>query len=236
MNFGPGHGARVTPDDIAAATDLVERTRTTDYLINLLFQVPDMGPGRTLFDRDQAAVGTVLISNTPGGCDDDVRRLAVIRAMGRTYREDPRSTIMPIGVVMLGGEIAARYLYQRLIRQHGPYGLEPLATAISILWPPPGEEPPRHPGHPGMSLARLVSGPMNHLFTPGDIRALRALAGAFCEDQEMQLRCTARICNSAAGRPQDLRSGDLPTVRESVLTSRTATHLSPPPALLTPGT
>ncbi|WP_409239924.1 hypothetical protein [Streptomyces sp. PA5.6] len=80
------------------------------------------------------------------------------------------------GVIMLAGEVAARYLPTQLAREHGPYGLEPFQAAIALLWPLPDESVPSVQGHPAIALLRLTTGLYKDLSSIVEIKARQALA------------------------------------------------------------
>lgn len=235
MTFHQSAVARVTDRDIEAAAEASERLKESPRgFTDLLFSVPSYGPAQHMSPRDRAAVGVVLTYNS--GCweQHEDQLLQVIRAVGRVHRRDTDTGyIMQPGVIMLAGEVAARYLYQQLAREHGPHGLEPLAAAIAVVWPLPGETVPHVQGNPAMALLRLTTGPYKNLFTTAEIQAMRLLARALptC-DPVPQLRCAARICETITRYRGRFRGHCLTAVREAVVTARTTGKPQSIPATL----
>ncbi|MFJ4342991.1 hypothetical protein [Streptomyces sp. NPDC088915] len=220
--------ARVTETDIEAAAAFREKLdeRPTGFA-DLLFDPPAHGPTAWLNPNDQAAVGVTLTYRHPGAPDQD-RLLPVLHAVGRCHSYGVRQ-LMQVGTVMLGGEIAARYLYQQLARRYPPFFLKPLKTVIALQWPLPEEGRPDGPQHPAMALLRLANGPDRGLFTVTEIQAMRLVARTLPGggDQEQRLRCAAQICSTFARGHIRFRREDLAAVREEVLTARTADQLNP---------
>ncbi|MFJ4342992.1 hypothetical protein [Streptomyces sp. NPDC088915] len=223
--------ARVTAQDAEIAdAKAAKLNRTEDGVTGLLFTVPDHGPTAHMLAQDRAAVGIALTWG-PGLWDlDETRLLRVIHATGRVHRRDEESTpSLHVGAVMLGGEIAARYLYQQLAGEHGPHGLEPLAAAVATLWPLPDETPPPVHGHLGMALFRLTQGPYETLLSADEIKAMqllgRAMPGGI--DQGTQVRCVARACHHIVHQRNQLHAENLAAVREEILTVRTAGQPQP---------
>ncbi|MFE8940931.1 hypothetical protein ACFYNX_26035 [Streptomyces sp. NPDC007872] len=207
---------RVNAGDIRAAD-------RTAHFADLLFTVPDHGPAAHMPAQDRAAAAIALTWN-PGPSDlDETRLLRVIHATGRTHRPGGEGVpSLHVGTVMLGGEIAARYLHQQLAHKHGPDGFEPLEAAIATLWPLPGETLPRVQGDVGMNLRRLVTGPYKVLFATAEIKAMEHLARAMPDsvDQATRLLCVARACRYIVHDRTRLLD-DLPAVREMILAART---------------
>ncbi|MEU8543166.1 hypothetical protein AB0C52_24815 [Streptomyces sp. NPDC048717] len=215
--------ARVTEADIKAAAKI------KDYA-GLLFDPPSSGPAKYINGRDFGAVGTVLTWSRRGSARHEERLLSVIQATGRAHlhRWNGEGRHTDFGVVMLGGEIAARYHFHRLAREFDPVVLAPFAAAITYLWPLPGEEPTRIKKHPRiekmphMALLRLTTGLMKEQFATTEIDAMRLLAHALSEGNspEAKLRCAARICSTVVRYQGRFRGEDLADVRDAVLTAR----------------
>ncbi|MGW9439602.1 hypothetical protein [Streptomyces sp. NPDC055607] len=221
--------ARVTEADIEAAAEFREKLdeRPTGFA-DLFFDLPGHGPTARLNPADQAAVGVTLTYRHPGAPDQD-RLLPVLHAVGRVHSHGARQ-VMQIGTVMLGGEIAARYLYRQLADRHPPFHLKPLKDVIALQWPLPEEGRPYGLQHPAMALLRLANGPDRRLFTLTEIQAMRLVARTLPDggsNQEQRLRCAARICSTFARGHIRFRREDLAAVREEVLTARTADQLDP---------
>ncbi|MGW9439601.1 hypothetical protein [Streptomyces sp. NPDC055607] len=227
--------ARVTARDAEIAdAKAAKLTRTEDGVIGLLFTVPDRGPTAHMLPQDRAAVGTALTWGPGLGDLDETRLLRVIHATGRVHRRGGESApSLHVGAVMLGGEIAARYLYQQLAGEHGPHGFEPLAAAVATLWPLPGETPPPVHGHPGMALFRLTQGPYETLLSADEIKAMQLLGRAMpSSDQDTQMRCVARACRHIVHERDRLQAEDLAAVREAILTARVTGQPQPVDASL----
>lgn len=226
--------AYVTEDDLQAAAAFREKhEKEPAALIDLLFGVKDYGPTAAINPRDQEAVGATLTFHLSGAADQD-RLLPILRAVGRVHCQGA-GPMLPIGTIMLGGELAARYLYQQLSRRHPPVLLTPLKTAIALQWPLPGEERPQEPQHPAMAtmaLLRLANGPLRNLFTITEIQAMRMVARTLPGDGlQTRLRCAAGVCATFARGRIRFDRDVLTAVREDILTARTADL--PAPALET---
>ncbi|MFB6629928.1 hypothetical protein ACFCWY_08540 [Streptomyces sp. NPDC056362] len=225
----------VTAQDIEAAATLASRlARTTTGFVDLLFNSSATGPDRHINARHRAAVGMVLTWNSANrwsAGEDDARMLRVIRATGRVHqRPDSKVPVTQTGVIMLGGEVAARYLYRRLALERGPYGLEPFAAAIGSLWRLPEEELPHVHGHPPMALLRLTTGPYKGLFHHTDVEAMRCLAYALPgsgRSEQQGLLSVARIADAVTRHRGRFQGEDLAVVREAVLTARTTGEPQP---------
>ncbi|MFE1270597.1 hypothetical protein [Streptomyces sp. NPDC058758] len=217
--------AYVTEDDLEAAAEFRERhEKEPGAFIDLLFGVKDYGPTAMLNPRDQEAVGATLTLHLSGAAAQD-RLLPVLRAVGRVHCQGA-GPMLPLGAVMLGGEIAARYLHQQLSHRHPPVLLAPLQTAIGLQWPLPGEERPQEPDHPAraaVALLRLANGPHRHAFTLTEIQAMRLVARTLPgEGLQQRLRCAAGVCGTFARGRIRFDRDVLTAVREDVLTARTA--------------
>lgn len=223
--------ARVTDRDIEFADARAAQLAQTEHgLAGLLFTVPDRGPTALMLPQDRTAVGTALTWGADRWDLDDPRLLRVLYATARCHRwNDESAPSLHVGAVMLGGEVAARYLHRRLTREHGPEGFEALEAAIATLWPLPGETPPPVRGHAGMALHRLATGAFRGLFSASDVQAMNVLARGMPGgiDQVTHLRCVARVCRIVLTDGDPVSGEDLAAVRDDVLTSRTARRLAP---------
>lgn len=219
--------ARVTDRDAKIAdAKAAELDRTEHGVTGLLFTVPDYGPTAGMLPQDRAAVGIALTRGPDLWDLDETRLLRVIYATGRCHRWNGEGhTSLHVGAVMLGGEVAARYLHRRLTREH-PDGFEALEAAIATLWPLPGETPPPVRGHAGMALHRLATGPFRSHFSNSDVQAMNTLARGMPGgiDQATHLRCVARVCRLVLTDRATFSAEDLAAVREAVLTSRAASQ------------
>ncbi|MER8237022.1 hypothetical protein [Streptomyces sp. NPDC094049] len=212
--------ALVTEDDItAAATFLAGGTSFT----TLLFDRPRFGHMRCVATQDHAAVGTVLTAGGSMRDRDESQLLAVIRATGRATLQNLPGDPFPAGRVMLGAEVAARYLHQRLTTKRGAYGLAPLTAAIDTLWPLPGVTPHPVHGHPGMNLHRLAN-KLGPLLSPDEAEAMRLIGRATSDNginrREHRPRCAARLCTTVI-RHRRYDAEALVAVRTAILTART---------------
>ncbi|MFB7341149.1 hypothetical protein ACFCZ6_13920 [Streptomyces hydrogenans] len=223
--------AYVTEGDLeAAAAFRKKEEEQPGAFVDLLFTVPAHGPTAMLNPRAQEAVGATLTLHLSGAADQD-RLLPVLRAVGRVHSEGA-GPMLPVGTVMLGGEIAARYLYQQLSRRYPPFLLAPLKTAISLLWPLPGRGRPEGRPNPAMALLRLANGEYRTLFTHTEIQAMRLIARALAGGSlAVRLQCAAGVCATFARGRVRFDRDVLTVVREDVLTARTAAL--PAPALET---
>ncbi|MFB7341148.1 hypothetical protein ACFCZ6_13915 [Streptomyces hydrogenans] len=216
--------ARVSDRDAEIAdAKAAELDRAEHGVTGPLFTVPDHGPTAGMLPQDRAAVGIALTLG-PGLWDlDETRLLRVIYATARCHRWNGEGApSLHVGAVMLGGEIAARYLHRRLTHEHGTAGFEALEAAIATLWPLPGETPPPVRGHAGMALHRLATGPLRALLSNSDVQAMNLLARGMPggTDQATQLRCVARVCRLVLTDRSTLSAEDLTAVRNDVLARR----------------
>ncbi|MFF6888602.1 hypothetical protein ACFY9F_36105 [Streptomyces sp. NPDC012421] len=191
-------------------------------MAHALFTPPNTGPAGTISDRDHAAVGTLL--SWPLGHsspEQDTQILAVSQALGRAEHAAGPRDAPSVGVILLGGEIAARHLHHKIAHAYGPYGLEPLAAVIAHLWPLPAEEAPGVAGHPAMALHRMTTALPDTLLTSTQRRALRMLGqSAISPSLAPRLLLTARLAHEVV---LDIGPHDtdlLPTIRKAVLTAR----------------
>ncbi|MEU5978401.1 hypothetical protein [Streptomyces sp. NPDC047315] len=207
--------AIVTGSDINAVAKLDPRRA-----MYRLFEAPDSRLIAHMNSRDHAAVCAVLTWSRNWDSGEE-RLLRVLHAVGRGS--------LRLGAVHLAGEVASRCLHRHLVRQHGPYGLEPLTAAITTLWPLPGERSPHVDRHPAGALHRLTSGPLKDLLKPSDIQALLLLARALPDgggDKERKLTALARMCEVLA-RTGRLDRDDLTAVRDQILDARTSAQRRP---------
>lgn len=217
--------AHVTEGDREAAAEFRKKhEKEPGALVDLLYGAKNYGPTSAINPRDQEAVGATLTLHLSSAEEQD-RLLPVLRAVGRVHCQGA-GPMLPLGTVMLGGEIAARYLHRQLSRRHPPVLLAPLKTAIALQWPLPGEERPPEPDHPAraaVALRRLANGPHRYAFTLTEIQAMRLVALTLPgEGLEQRARCAAGVCGTFARGRIRFDRDVLTAVREDILTARTA--------------
>ncbi|MFE3609764.1 hypothetical protein [Streptomyces goshikiensis] len=236
------HPALVTDIDIKIAVDYTAKNKNYPLKVaDLPFVVPAEGPTSCVSPHDHGAVG-VTLTHGESGSPDYARLLPVLSAIGRTQREEQHhETWMPTGVVMLAGEIAARYLHRQLAREHSTKVLTPLTQAINVVWPQryahlhPGQHPlggptrctkwpppcPHPLRHPAGQLMRLANGPHRAGFTPAETKAMRLIARTLPGERlTTRMRCAARLCTVFVPRYSRYRVEDLNAVREEIISFR----------------
>ncbi|MFE8940932.1 hypothetical protein ACFYNX_26040 [Streptomyces sp. NPDC007872] len=213
------HVALVTDTDIEAAVTFARTASPTGFM-ELLFDGPTQSRTAYLHPRSYGAVGLTLTQGGPG-LPDFPRLLPVLNAVGRAQAPDA-GLWMPVGAVMLAGEIAARYLHQQLTREHHPAVLAPLRQAIAVNWPR-YYIPPHLTGPAAGNLLRLTNGPQRRSFAPAEIQAMRLIARMLPGghvDQGLRLRCATQLCGVFAPGRGRYRAQELSAVREETIAFR----------------
>ncbi|MEU5163927.1 hypothetical protein AB0G74_30525 [Streptomyces sp. NPDC020875] len=229
----------MTPTPVAHVIDTDRQAAAdTDHeaAADLLFDPPGTGPEAGIRPWDYAAAGAVLsytCGRPPADPGAEVQQLLrVIHATGRAHSHEAHALLMPLGVVMLAGEIATRTLHRELTAEHGENPFKPLAAAIAHLWPLPQEHIPTiGPGHPGMALHRWTTGhrPPLHPLARDTAHLLATALSRNGRDgrdgRVSRMRCAARICTAVLRHRGTEGRDELAAVREHVLTTRD----TPPP-------
>ncbi|WP_329274029.1 hypothetical protein [Streptomyces sp. NBC_00691] len=224
--------ALVRPSDAQPASTAAREFYAEDLsYARLLFGPDTQGPTAVLTPRHRGMIGTLLTWSPPHE-DNQISKpdlLAVIRATGCSQRLQlpdrhspvPEAHNWTVGAVMLGAEIAARHLYQRLTHAHGPDELQPVARALAALWPLPGDTPADDSTpNPGLTLRRHLRPALAHL-DPAETNALDALGRALSPPYSLdrRLRCAGRIAWHV-GHHQGPRIQGLGVVRAAICTAR----------------
>jgi hypothetical protein len=184
MNL-PSAPALVTDEDLAAAAAYCDADDATAAARSVSFERLLFGPLNStelrFLPADHEAVGAVLTrclraDILESGSEYDL--VSVAHALARSYGYQRHRLLA--GIMLLAGEVTARTHYALITRQHDPHEVRALAHVITDFWPRPGaaaEAAP--PGHPGMNLARMVTGRAALPLSYEQQSALRALVGAY---------------------------------------------------------
>jgi hypothetical protein len=212
MNL-PSMPAVVTDEDLAAAAAYRdaddERTAAENSVSfeRLLFG-PLYSTELRLVPADHEAVGAVLARCLRHGALESGNAydlVCVAHALARSH--GLRRHRLLAGIVLLAGEVTARTHYALITRQYDPHDVRALAHVISDFWPRPGADiEAALPGHPGMNLARMVTGRTGVSLPYGQQKALRVLGSAYSPDRHQALyamaRSTALSCRSFLADPE----------------------------------